>query len=95
MGEGWRAGGEQENVDNAYKFIRYIPHPEIGKAISEECGYVTPNLASLALRDESLRNDRTVYPGATDLKNTRFQIDVGDAVKGYEKYWELLKAGCE
>lgn len=81
------------NVDNAYKFISFILRPEVGKAISEEIGYATPNLASLALLDESLRSNRTVYPSAIDLKNTEFQVDVGDAIKVYEKYWELLKAG--
>lgn len=81
------------NVDNAYKFISFILRPEVGKAISEEIGYATPNLASLALLDDSLRNNRTVYPTTMDLRNTEFQVDVGDAIKVYEKYWELLKAG--
>jgi spermidine/putrescine transport system substrate-binding protein len=83
------------NVEFSYRFINYILRPEIGKAISEEIGYATPNLASLALLDESLRDNRTVYPNALDLKNTEFQVDVGDAIKVYEKYWELLKAGRE
>lgn len=83
------------NVDHAYRFINYILRPEVGKAISEEIGYATPNLASLALLDEALRGNRTVYPSAADLANTEFQIDVGDAVKVYEKYWERLKSGRE
>jgi len=81
------------NVDSAYRFINFVLRPEVGKAISEEIGYATPNMGSLALLDETLRNDRTVYPNTMDLKNTEFQVDVGDAVKVYEKYWELLKAG--
>lgn len=81
------------NVDNAYRFISYLLRPEVGKAISEEIGYATPNLASLALLDDSMRNNRTVYPNTMDLRSTEFQVDVGDAIKVYEKYWELLKAG--
>lgn len=81
------------HVDNAHKFIDFILRPEIAKAISEEIGYATPNLAALELLDDEVRNNRTVYPNADDLKNAEFQTDVGAAISVYEKYWEALKAG--
>jgi spermidine/putrescine transport system substrate-binding protein len=83
------------NVDNAHQFIDFLLRPEIGRLISEEIGYASPNAAAVALLDEEVRSNRTVYPSDADLKNAEFQTDVGAAITVYEKYWELLKAGRE
>ena len=82
-----------QHADNALKFIDFVLRPEIAKAISEEIGYASPNLAAIALLDDEVRNNRTVYPNEEDLKNAEFQTDVGDAITVYEKYWESLKTG--
>jgi len=82
-----------KNVDNAHKFIDFILRPEIGKVISEEIGYASPNLKSVALLEEKVRNNRIVYPTEEDLKNAEFQIDVGTALPKYQEYWEKLKSG--
>ena len=81
------------NVDNAHQFIDFLLRPEIGRLISEEIGYASPNAEAVAMLDEEGRSNRTVYPVAADLKNAEFQTDVGEAITVYEKYWELLKAG--
>ncbi|UCE76166.1 MAG: extracellular solute-binding protein [Gammaproteobacteria bacterium] len=81
------------NVDNAHLFIDFLLRPEIGRLISEEIGYASPNAEAVTLLDEEVRSNRTVYPIDADLKNAEFQTDVGDAITVYEKYWELLKAG--
>ena len=81
------------HIESAHKFINFILRPEIGKTISEEVGYASPNRASVALLDKEVRNNRTVYPTQDDLKNSEFQTDVGDAITVYEKYWEKLKTG--
>jgi len=82
-----------KNVDNAMALINFLLRPEIGRFISEEIGYASPNLASVKLLDEAVRNNRTVYPTPDDLVNAEFQVDIGDAITVYEKYWEKLKAG--
>lgn len=64
----------------------------VAKAISEEIGYASPNLAAVALLDDAVRNNRTVYPNEEDLKR-RIQTDVGAAITVYEKYREALKTG--
>jgi spermidine/putrescine transport system substrate-binding protein len=79
------------NVDHAYQFIDFILRPEIGALISEEIGYASPNRAAVDTLDEAVRNNRTVYPTAEDLENSEFQIDVGEAITVYEKFWERLK----
>ena len=82
-----------QHAYNALKFIDFVLRPEIAKTISEEIGYASPNLAAVALLYDSVRNNRTVYPNANDLKNAEFQTDVGEAITVYEKYWEALKTG--
>lgn len=81
------------HVDEAHAFINFVMRPEISKQISEEIGYATPNQKALALMSQSTRENRTIYPADEDLKNAEFQLDVGDAITVYEKYWEKLKAG--
>ncbi len=81
------------NVDAAHKLIDFLLRPEIAKLISEEIGYATPNKAAMGLMDEETRNNPTIYPTTEDLQKAEFQLDVGDAILIYEKYWEKLKAG--
>jgi spermidine/putrescine transport system substrate-binding protein len=82
-----------KNIDNAHKFINFLLKPEIAKIISEEIGYASPNALAVNLLDKKARNNRIIYPTATDLKNSEFQTDIGDAIKIYEKYWVKFKSG--
>jgi len=84
---------DAKNVGNALKLIDFLLRPEIAKLISEEIGYASPNQAAIALLDEATRTNRTIYPQAADLVNAEFQLDVGEAITIYEKYWEKLKVG--
>jgi len=82
-----------KHIGNALRFIDYILRPEVAKTISEEIGYASPNAAAVKLLDKKVRDNRIIYPTEADLKNSEFQIDVGDSIKTYEKYWEKLKTG--
>lgn len=77
----------------AHRFIDFLLRPEIAKVIAEEIGYTSPNLAAIALLPDKVRNDRTAYPAPEDLARGEFQVDVGEALPIYEKYWQRLKAG--
>ncbi|HSX52717.1 MAG TPA: extracellular solute-binding protein [Cellvibrio sp.] len=81
------------NLDNAHKFIDFMLRAESAKAAIEELGYAAPNTAGIALLDEALRTNKTVFPSAEDIAKGSFHQDLGDTVLVYEKYWELLKAG--
>ncbi len=81
-----------KNIENAHLFLDFILRPEISKTISQEIGYASPNLKAVALLDEKTKNNRIIYPTDEDLKNSELQIDVGEALPVYEKYWEMLKA---
>ena len=82
-----------KHVEDAHVFIDFLLRPEIAKMICEDIGYASPNKTAIALLDEAVRNNRTVYPAAADLQGSEFQNDIGSAVTVYEKYWELLKKG--
>lgn len=81
------------NLENAHKFINFILKPEIAKAISQEVGYATPNQTARQLMDEKVRNNKTIYPDPAVVSAGEFQVDIGDAIQTYEKYWEKLKTG--
>lgn len=81
------------NIENAHKFINFILKPEIAKIISHEIGYATPNQAARQLMDEKVRNNKTIYPDPGIVSAGEFQVDIGDAILTYEKYWEKLKTG--
>jgi spermidine/putrescine transport system substrate-binding protein len=82
-----------KNIENAHLFINYLLRPEVAKLVSEDVGYATPNLKAKELMDDVVKNNRIVYPNEQDLLNSEFQVDLGDALPIYEKYWEKLKAG--
>lgn len=81
------------NITEAYEFLNFIMQPKIAKLISEEIGYATPNARALRLLDAEIQNNPTIYPDEKTLEKAEFQVDVGDAITIYEKYWQLLKAG--
>jgi spermidine/putrescine transport system substrate-binding protein len=82
-----------KNVDNAYKLMDFLLRPEIAKVISQEIGYASPNQAAVKLLDKNVRENRTIYPNEKDLAGADFQVDIGETITVYEKYWEKLKTG--
>lgn len=82
-----------KNVDNAYKLMDFLLRPEIAKAISEEIGYASPNQEAVKLLDKDVRENHTIYPDDKDLASADFQVDIGETITVYEKYWEKLKTG--
>jgi spermidine/putrescine transport system substrate-binding protein len=81
-----------KNVDAAHKFINFILRPEIGKTITQEIGYTSPNKESIKLLDKKYRNNKIVFPDKEVIEKGEFQLDVGETILIYEKYWEKLKA---
>lgn len=81
------------NLENAYKLINFLMRPDIAKRISLSVGYPLPNAAAMKLLPKEIRDNQTIYPNAQTLSRAQFQVDVGNALPIYEKYWELLKIG--
>jgi len=81
------------NPGAAHKLIDYVLRPEVAKVISEEVGYASPNLAAVGLMNPEVKNNPVVYPDAETVQKGEFQVDVGEAILVYQKYWEKLKTG--
>lgn len=82
-----------KNTENAYLLMDFLLRPDIAKTIGEELGYATPNLEGFKLLPEKTRSNRMIYPSEEDLKKAEMQVDVGEAITIYEKYWSMLKVG--
>lgn len=84
-----------KNVENAHKFIDFIIRPDISAQISNYTGYTTPVKKEIAAQylDNNSLNSRIIFPTDEDLKNSEFQLDVGDALNTYNEYWNKLKIG--
>lgn len=79
------------NVEAAHRFIDFMCRPDIAKKNCEYIGYATANLTAQKMLDPKTRNHKAVYPDDDVIKKGEFQSDVGDAIRLYEKYWEMLK----
>lgn len=77
----------------AHQMINFLLQPEIAKQLSEAIGYATPNKAAWQLLAPEIRNNKTIYPDEADLAQAEFQLDIGEAILDYQKYWEQLKLG--
>lgn len=82
-----------QHPDNALKLIDFILRPDIAAKIAQHIGYATPNKTAKALLPKAMREDTTLYPDAKHLLQGDWQIDVGEAQKLYESYFQKLKTG--
>jgi len=52
------------HLDNAYAFIDYMQRPDVAAQNSNYLNYANGNAASVALIDETVRDDPSIYPSA-------------------------------
>lgn len=81
------------NPKNALRLIDFLLRPDIAAKIAYHLGYATPNKAAKHLLPTVMQTDPTLYPTLNDLKQAEWQIDVGEAQKLYENYFQRLKLG--
>ncbi|TQQ84820.1 spermidine/putrescine ABC transporter substrate-binding protein [Peptacetobacter hominis] len=81
-----------ENKKEAEMFINFMLDPEIAKINTEYIGYSTPNKACMELLDEEITSDEDAYPSDELLNKCETFIDLGDAIKMYDKAWIELKS---
>lgn len=68
----WTVSSESKNKDAAYQFLDYINRPEIAKYTTTYLEYASANASAEALLDESVKENRVIYPNAEDVKNCEF-----------------------
>lgn len=82
-----------QHPDNALQLIDFLLRPEIAAQIAQHIGYATPNKTAKILLPQAMREDTMLYPDAVNLQQGEWQIDVGEAQKLYESYFQQLKSG--
>jgi spermidine/putrescine transport system substrate-binding protein len=81
------------NIPAAHTFIDFLLRPDVAAQISEELGYSSPNLKALTLLPDEVRTNPIVYPDDATTARGEFEIDLGEAIKTYERCWTTLKVG--
>ncbi|RXJ71159.1 spermidine/putrescine ABC transporter substrate-binding protein [Veronia nyctiphanis] len=76
----------------AHKFIDFMYRPENQAKMVEELGYPAPSIRAKALLSKEYTENKTIFPDDADVEKGEFTDDVGDAVRIYNKYWQLLKS---
>ena len=80
-----------QNSGDAHAFINFILRPEIAKRICEYVGFAPANKDAMALMEPKLKNNPMIFPSSKVVEKGEFQLDVGEAILVYERYWERLK----
>lgn len=85
---------DARNLEQAHLFLNYLLEPEVIAQISDYVGYANPNLSSLELMDEEVRNDPSVYPAPEVLERLYTNAELPDSVvRAMSESWTRVKAG--
>lgn len=92
--DSWVIPKNAKNKENAEKFIDFLCRPDIALLNFEYITYSTPNKAARELiEDKEIRNSKTAFPDAKELKNCetfQFLGDENDAL--YNELWREVKS---
>ena len=82
-----------KNIGSAHKFINFMMRPDIAKICVEENGFASPVTTAFPMLEENVRKSSTIFPPMDIVEAGEFQMDVGEALPIYQKYWEMLRSG--
>jgi putrescine transport system substrate-binding protein len=85
---------DARNVAEAHAFIDYMLRPEVAAKNTNFLSYANGNLASQALIDPAILNDRTVYPDEATMARL-YTINAHDAktTRLMNRLWTKIKTG--
>jgi putrescine transport system substrate-binding protein len=85
---------DARNVEEAHAFIDYMLRPEVAAKNTGFLSYANGNLASQALIDPAILNDRTIYPDDATMARL-YTIDAHDArtTRLMNRLWTRIKTG--
>ncbi|PJG83428.1 extracellular solute-binding protein [Caviibacterium pharyngocola] len=81
-----------KNTEAAHKLINYLLSADVAEKLTLSIGYPTSNMEALKRLPKSLTEDRAVFFSQDLIDRSPWQLDVGEAVDLYEKYYQQLKA---
>ena len=85
---------DSRNIAEAHTFIDYLMRPEVAAKNTNFLSYANGNLASQALIDPAILNDRTVYPDEATMAKL-YTIDAHDqrTIRLMNRLWTKVKTG--
>jgi putrescine transport system substrate-binding protein len=85
---------DAKNVNEAHAFIDYMLRPEVAAKDANFLGYANGNLASQALIDKSVLDDKTVYPDAATIASL-YLVTARDqrTTRATNRLWTRIKTG--
>ena len=86
---------DAKHVDNAHKFINYILRPEVHAGLTNAVTYANPNKAATEFVDEEVRNNKTIFLPAEDVKKLIPPGNVDNATRRVmTRYFTQFKTGA-
>ncbi len=86
---------DAKHVDNAHKFINYILRPEVHASLTNAVTYANPNKAATPFVDEAVRNNKTIFLPAEDVKKLIPPGNVDNATRRVmTRYFTQFKTGA-
>ncbi len=73
-------------------FINYMCDTDIAYRNASYIGYATPHTVAIKKLPKEITENRSLYPHASDLKNSEVFIDLGKSVKEFDRIWTEVKA---
>lgn len=80
-----------ENKDLAYKFIDFLLQAENGKVNAEYVQYATPNLASIELLSDEIKNNTLIYPSSEYIAKCRMIANIQENVLKIDQLWQKIR----
>lgn len=84
------AGAKHKKTAEA--FVNFLLEPEISAEIAKSFPYINPNLEARKLIDKATLDNIAIYPPAEEMKRVESLMDIGDAVKLYDRAWSEVKS---
>ncbi len=88
-GDNYTIPAASDKKEAAEKFINFLLRADVAARIITEDGYWLPNDAALPLLDESLRDNKVIFPAQQDIQNAEVLLPL--AARGeqlYERLWQ-------
>jgi len=79
-----------KHQENAEKFLNYILDANVMAENLVENPYTCPNVAAIALTDDSYKKNPAIDIPQHMKDNYFLQLDIGQAATVYDKYWTML-----
>lgn len=79
------------NKELAMEFINYLLDREVAARTSERLLFASTNREAKALVKADVRDNPAVYPDEATLERLEWVMDVGEAIRSYDRAWTELK----